>query len=209
MLRALVSTLVVVAAMGCAAPYSYVPTTGAVVTTHGRAAADYRIPPGGDVQIASFGITKAPRENASKTAPRAIHLRVVLTNRNATPWTFDTREQRISLGGRGLIGAGYAAANAGPTLPVITVPPGEKRVADLLFVLPEDMQTAAEIPQFDALWRVRADSRVVASRTPFERLTPEISSDIPSDNDWYYYDMDSYSLNPPNLSNAAFPNYGH
>ena len=209
MLRALVSTLVLVAATGCATPYSYVPTTSAIVTTQGKAAADYRIPPVGDVQIASFGVTTVPRENAPKEVLRAIHLRVFLTNKNATPWTFDTREQRISVGGRDLIGASFAATNAGPRSPVITVPPGEKRVADLLFVLPKDMQTAADIPRFEALWRVRADSRVVARRTPFERLAPQLSSDIPSDNDWYYYDMDSYSLNPPNLSNAAFPNYGH
>jgi hypothetical protein len=65
-------------------------------------------------------------------------------------------------------------------LPVVTIPPGERRAVDLFFPLPESLEEPEDLPAFDVIWRVRADRRTVARRTPFERLAsiPEAAHDL-------------------------------
>ena len=124
---------------GCVEEYAYVPTTNATVTVQGRVAADYAIPPAapqGNVRIASYGLTDVSPRNDPKELVHALHLRVVLADNGAAPWTFDTREQRIDLNGRGPLAPAFASANAGTPPPLVTVDQGGKRVVDLFFLLP-------------------------------------------------------------------------
>lgn len=96
--------------------YAYVPTTNAVATIHGRVAADYPIPPAapqGDLRIASYGLTDVSPKGAPNQIQRALHLRVVLADNGATPWTFDTREQRVELQDHELMAPAFATASPG------------------------------------------------------------------------------------------------
>jgi len=58
-------------------------------------------------------------------------------------------------------------------LPLVEIPPGEKRALDLYFPLPDPLRSARQVPQFEVLWRVTTDTREVAERTPFERIRVE------------------------------------
>jgi hypothetical protein len=153
----------------------------------GRVAADYPIPPNapqGDVRIASYGITDVSPKNSPNEIHRALHLRIVVADNGPTPWTFDTREQRLDLSGHGPIAPAFASANSGAPPPLVTVDPNAKRIVDLFFLLPSDVQHADVLPEFDALWRVTTASGVVVERTPFERLMVE--PDYGGYDDWDY-----------------------
>jgi hypothetical protein len=194
-------------AIGCAPQYSYVPTTNATATVQGRVAADYPMPPSapqGDVRIASYGMTDVSPQKAPGEVLRALHLRVVLADNGATPWTFDIRDQRVELDGREVLAPAFASANPGIPPPLVTVAQGGKRVVDLFFLLPADLQHADAIPEFDAMWRVNAGAAgVIAERTPFERLTVEPEQG--GYDDWDY--GGDYYWGGPYWMNDEFP-YG-
>jgi hypothetical protein len=204
MRRILVSLLV---AIGCAPHYSYVPTTNATATVQGRVAAEYSIPPGapqGDVRVASYGMTDVSPQKAPNEVLRALHLRVVLADNGASPWHFDTREQRVELGGHDVLAPAFASANAGSQPPVVTIDGNGKRIVDLFFLLPANLQHADAIPEFDAMWRVNTGATgVIAERTPFERLTVE--PDEGGYDDWDY--GGTYYWGGPYWMNADLP-YG-
>jgi hypothetical protein len=196
------------AATGCASQYAYVPTTNATATIHGKIAADYPIPPNapqGDLRIASYGITDVSPNAAPRESLRALHLRVALANDSAATWTFDTRQQSIDLSGRGPLAPAFSSASPGTPPPLVTVEPNGKRVVDLFFVLPPDLQHADAIPEFDALWSVTTGAGPIAERTPFERLLIEP--------DYGYYDYwdygPDYYWGGPYWVNPAFALYGY
>ena len=104
----------------CGSRYTYVPAANATATMQGRVAADYEIPPSdptGDARIASYGIIEVRPKDKPAQALRALHIRVLLANRGATQWTFDTRDQRIALDGFGAIAPAFASANPGSNRP--------------------------------------------------------------------------------------------
>jgi hypothetical protein len=187
-----------------------------VMVTNGAAnavAADYAVPPDaprGDVRIASFGITEiSPHDNPTESF-RALHLRMIVIDNSATQWTFDTRDQRLELSGRGPIPPSFATADgAGSPPPRMTVPSGGKRVADLFYVLPGDLQRAEDLPDFDALWRVDTSPEIVADRTPFERLVvePDYYGGWEGDYGRDYYWSGPYWVDP-GFSHAGLP-YGY
>jgi hypothetical protein len=170
---------VVATVVGCASRSVYVPATNATATVQGRPAAQYSVPPEapqGDVRIASFGMSSVAPQNQPNQTLRALHLRVVLSDNGATPWTFDTRDQRVDVNNRGEISPAFAAADSGEPPPVVVVEPSRERVVDLLFLLPPDYQKADALPDFDALWRVNTGSGVISERTPFERLVVQTTT---------------------------------
>lgn len=167
----------------------------------GRVAAEYPLPPNaprGDLWISSYGITDVTPQGGSSQTLRALHLRVVIADNAASPWTFDTRDQRVDLRGRGPVAPAFASTNAGASPPVITIEPNGERVVDLFFLLPPDLQHAEQIPEFDALWRVNTDAGVVAERTPFERLSVEPDEGYYDEWDYGpdYYWAGPYWINP-------------
>ena len=195
--------LMALLASGCAPRYSYVPTTNATANMQGRVAADYPIPPSapqGDVKVASYGITDVAPPKSPSEVLRALHMRVVLANNGVAPWTFDTREQRVALDAGESLAPAFASANAGMPPPIVSVEPNGKRVVDLFFLLPANLQHADAIPEFDALWRVSTGVGVVAERTPFERLVVE--PEYGGYNDWDY--GDDYYWGGPYWTNPEF-----
>ena len=209
-LLGLVPMLAPLVASACAPQYAYVPTTNATVAAQGRITAEYAIPAGspeGNVQIASYGTTDVTPQSAPKEKLRALHLRLILADNSATPWTFDTREQRIDLSGHGPLAPAFASASAGTPPPVVTVDRGGKRVVDLFFLLPPKFQHAEALPEFDALWRVHAGATVAVERTPFERLAidPAASYGNLDYGHGYYWDG-PYWMNPEGYG-AIAPEY--
>lgn len=175
----------VLAVAACAPEYSYAPTTNATLTTRGDIVASYRIPPSspqGDVRVVSLGLTGV-RPPGSNEPVRALHVRVSLADTSATPWTFDTREQKVELRGRPPLPLLFATASPGGTEPpVLTMDRTNMRVVDLYFALPADLQHADSLPEFDLVWSVRVGTSTSTQRTPFERIKNEpISS--PGDTD--------------------------
>jgi hypothetical protein len=193
--------------LGCATEYAYVPTVNATATVDGRKAADYPIPPAspqGDLRVVSYGLTEVAPNDESADVMSALHLRVVVENRSASAWTLDTREQRIDLSGRGALVPAFASANAGTQPPLVAIDPSAKRVVDMFFLLPQDLQGADDIPAFGALTQVNtADTGVVSERTPFERLNVEPEG---GGNDGWDYGP-NYYWGGPYWFNPAFP-YG-
>jgi hypothetical protein len=208
------SLVSLLAVSACAAHYAYVPTTNAVATIRGNPAADYPLPPSapqGDLRIASYGMTDVSPRNESNEVYRALHLRVVLANNGETPWLFDTREQHVQLDGQAALPVTFASANGGSAPPVITVNHDAKRVVDLFFFLPPNLQHEDAIPEFDALWSVHSGSAVFSERTPFQRLT--IEPDYGDYDDWdygvNYYWGGPYWMNPDYPFGAYGRGYGY
>jgi hypothetical protein len=187
------------AALACAAcesrRYLYEPAVASSATVAGRAASHYRIPPEashGEVRVASFGLADIePADERMRFAdePRAIHVRLVVANNSDAAWWVDTRDVHAVLPANGKSRAAFARVDEG-ALPVVVVPPGDKRTIDLFFPLPEDMQEASELSSFDTIWSVQMPTMTIAERTPFERLDVPPAT-YPYDCRWgppYYYD---------------------
>lgn len=139
----------------------------------GRVAADYPIPsdaPEGALQVASYGVAEIAQATNPSDHLNAIHLRMAIDNRSEKQWWIDTRQQRVEIDGRGGSAPSFASANPGWPPPLVTVPPKTKRVVDMFFALPSDLQHATAIPAFDAIWLLQLEDTVVSDRTPFERL---------------------------------------
>jgi uncharacterized membrane protein YgcG len=187
----------------CAPEYAYVPTTNAAMAGD-RVAAQYSLPtsaPHGNMQLESYGFANMTA-NEEGVAERALHLRAIIVNNGGQDWTFDTRQQAIELEGQGPAAPVFASASGGATPPLVTIPPGGKRVVDLFFPVPAAYQKAALLPSFDAISRVQTDQGLATERTPFERV--EITQpdsyyasgwDYGSDYFWgepYWYNSDYY-----------------
>lgn len=168
---------------GCAANYAYVPQQNATAQVAGQPAADYSIPPEapqGDVRVASLGLTRVGTQAGERVT--AMHVRMVVANNSATPWTVDAREQLGVIAGEGQVRPIFASTDGG-TLPRVEVEPRGKRTIDLFYPLPAGLQKARRLPEFDLLWKVdTGGGRVVAQRTEFDRV--EVVPDYP---DYYAY----------------------
>lgn len=152
--------------------YVYRPEENATAQMRGHTAARYDIPkenPQGDVRVASYGIVKVTTEREPKQKTRMMHVRMVIENNSTSPWEVDTRELRVDVHGAGQVAPAFVRSDV-QGLPMVDVPPRGKRTLDLFFPLPPEAQKARKLPEFDFTWQVRTPEKVVAERTPFERL---------------------------------------
>src|SRR5215469_10140720 len=98
-------TLILALALGALActtsDYVYEPAEHANARVAGVQAADYAIPPekpAGDIRLATFSVSEITPLNAPDDAKtKAVHLRAIIANNSDETWTFDTREQRLTL----------------------------------------------------------------------------------------------------------------
>jgi hypothetical protein len=194
-------------AFACGPQYVYVPPTPTTtITTPGRVAAKYGVPPEasqGSVEIASYGITRIFPATDPTEHLDAIHLRIAVDNGSEEQWYLDTRQQRIVLNGRGTSAPMFASASPGWPPPVVPIAPKNTRVADLFFPLPFDLQNARVLPAFDAIWQVQLPGRTVSERTPFDRLRIE-PPPIYSENDYGV----NYYWGPPYWYDGDYPRFG-
>lgn len=157
---------------GCAErAYVYRPAEQATASIRGTTAARYAIPPespAGDVRVASFGVMDIEQQDEGGEIA-ALHVRLVVSNDSgARPWLVDTRHVRAELRGAGDAGVPLVSTEA-DGLPIVEIPPGRQRTIDLFYPLPAGMEDD-DVPAFDLVWRVQTDTRLVAERTPFERI---------------------------------------
>lgn len=162
----------------CGSQYTYRPAENATAQVRGRTAADYQIPtqaPQGDVRLASFGFSRVSPPNAPPDqVERVLHLRMVVANNGAQPWHVDTNQQLLDISGVGKYAPAFARSPEGIAgFPSVDIPAGGKRTIDLFYRLPAGMNRAANISQFDEIWRVDIPGQTVVQRTPFERLRVE------------------------------------
>jgi hypothetical protein len=154
--------------------YIYRPAEQATANVGGLPAARYGIPPErplGTVLIASSGLARVGFGDGAEQRMLAVRM-VVSNNTDDVPWTVDTREQRAIVLGAGESRPVYANADGGLS-PLLQVARGKKMSVDLFYPLPADRQNAKHVPEFDVIWQVRTGERIVAERTPFERLEIE------------------------------------
>lgn len=167
--------------------YVYSPAGRATALVSGRPAALYGVPlqaPHGDVRIAAFGIATLEPERDDADRIESMHVRMVVANRDDVgPWQVDTRRQIGGLDGAGRSRPAFASSSVGRP-PTISIPRGSAATLDLYYPLPEDLQTADEIPQFDVSWEVLTPAGPVAERTPFVRLTVETPPPPPDYYTW-------------------------
>jgi hypothetical protein len=161
---------------GCERDYVYRPTVATTSALDGRPASYYEVPPEaprGYVQLTTFGFADIKAKGTSDDdRARAIHVRMVVANNSSQAWVVDTRDQLLALPKRGESRPAFARSDLGAA-PLIEVPPGGKRTIDLFYPLPAELQSAEDLPAFDTIWKVQTDARLVAERTPFERLEVE------------------------------------
>jgi hypothetical protein len=171
-----VSLTALVLASGCASTdYIYEPAEQANATLGGRTAAHYEIPaeaPAGDVRVTSFGITEvAPAGGGPRM--HVLHARMVVANNSdAAPWSVDTREQFAWIPGEGKSRPAFVNSDDHGA-PVLMVAQSQQRMIDLYYPLPVNVKSEDKLAGFDLLWQVTTGRRVVAERTPFERLQIE------------------------------------
>jgi hypothetical protein len=170
-------------AAACSTPqYAFVPATTATAEIDGTAAADYAIPPQsptGELRVASYGIEPLAPGDQQDVQVGALHVRVFVSNTSDHPWTIDTREQRVTLEGRGPSTPAFATASPGDGSkpPTLTIPAKTSRAVDVFFPLPSDMQTAAELPAFEVATLIHTDAGDVAETTPFARVQTDDEPD--------------------------------
>lgn len=175
--------------------YAFVPANGPSASLDGRPAAGYAIgarAPTGDLRVASFGIEDLSPNDAPDQHLAALHLRVLVTNPGPERWTLDTREQGLTLRGRGSSTPAFATANPGDgsSPPLLTIAPQSTRVVDLFFPLPQDAQSPESIPAFATTTRIHVGAALVAQATPFERIETDDVQDTyePVGGSYAYWD---------------------
>jgi hypothetical protein len=189
MLACMRALLIAVLLLGACAIEQYVfrPTEQVTAREMGMPASRYLVPPEsprGKVVVTSFGLRDLQASDTGEST-RFLHVRMVVTNDNAAaPWSVDTRQQLLELPGEGRSRPAYVNVDQG-ALPQVQIAPTEKRTIDLYYPLPEDLKSARQIDQFDVLWNVQTERRLVAQRTPFERERVEP--------DEFYYSPEPYA----------------
>src|SRR5262249_2147774 len=138
---------------GCATSYVYRPTSGAAPES-GYLVARYGVPPEapqGEVLVTSFGVTTV--DVAANTRAPVLHVRLGVTSTTGVvPWAVAAPEQLASIGGRAPVPPSFANSDSGG--PVVTVPPGQRRVLDLFYALAPGQQSEGDLPYFEVSWKV-------------------------------------------------------
>jgi hypothetical protein len=179
-LRALV-TMILALVSGCAtsvayAPpereYGYRPSAISLTDMNGFAAAVYPLPPErpeGELRVVSFGFTAMQAAHGAPSFP-TLHVRVIASNNgDPTVWRLDTRQVLLAVPGLGDVAALYVNSDQG-SMPLLSVPRGERRTVDFYFPLPRPVTAPDGLPGFDLRWQVQTGTRLVAERTMFQRV---------------------------------------
>ncbi len=157
--------LVTLALVGCSsAKYTYVPTAPVGSTGTEIASPDAgRLR--GDVAVTSSGV-----EHLHGMA--TLRVRLLVMNRDDTPWGIDTRQQIADIPGIGRVRPTYVSTNVVAT-PHIRVDPGTQAVIDLYFPLASGVDDADHIRDFIVVWQVQAGKALVRQDTLFQRYPLE------------------------------------
>jgi hypothetical protein len=178
--RALCLSLVAALGLaGCSEEYAYAPATTSNAMVAGVPAADYPLPPpDGDVRLATLGVTDAHPADAPTSSAKAVHVRVIATNRGTDGWTIDAREQRVAFADGVQVAAGNAFAGAGPEGPVLRIAPRTVATIDLYFLLPQALRKPSARPGFTVRWIVHMPARTIEESTSFDRFEDETEADV-------------------------------
>jgi hypothetical protein len=137
--------LAVVAALvtGCATHYTYVPEK-----TAARAA-----PVLGDVSVALLGVGTVKSPHAHDWKVRALHVRMVVRNRDREEWTLEPFRQ-IGIIDSTREAPEYVVSDGTDDVPLLVLLPGDTRVVDLYYPLPARAHGVKTIPTVTVDWRL-------------------------------------------------------
>jgi hypothetical protein len=143
---------------------------------------------GGEVRVASVGMTDLQLTAAGACLP-ALHVRLVVRPQNAADtWFLDARQIEVQIPGEGRSPPVYVNADVGG-LPLMYIGPGEERVIDLFFPVPAGMSEAA-LAEFELSWRLTVGRDLAGGRTRFARDLPaELDpNDAPGAGAFWWFD---------------------
>ncbi|HUJ62525.1 MAG TPA: hypothetical protein VLX92_28685 [Kofleriaceae bacterium] len=175
--------------VGCAShEYIYSPETTNAVTAQGLPAVTTAIPqeqPQGSVQVASYGLTTLRTPNG---VVGVIHIRMTVSNDgDDTPWQLDPQQQILQIPNEGQSRALYVNSDV-RAMPDVTIGRHQRRTLDFYFPLPDTIRGPSQLRSFELLWQVDTASRLVSSRTTFDRQSiDENAPDVYAENAYPYY----------------------
>lgn len=186
-MRNAVCVLLLLSAASCStAPYEYrasVPAGADLIENETPPGATYAVrtndspdAPQGSLRVATLGAidleSRDPRNEKNFPDIRVLHMQLVLDNSSGTSlWRLNTRDLKVSLPEEGESIPAYVNADADPIkLPNIEIPAGQRKVVDLYYPLPDDMEDAGDIPRFAFSWKLRVGNQEINETTPFERF---------------------------------------
>jgi hypothetical protein len=128
--------------------------------------------PRGDVRVGALGIACLKARGDERDEVRAIHVRMVVDNKDDGPWLVDTREQVGVLEGAGKSRPAFASASTGLP-PLVWIGAGASEALDLYYPMPAAMQSASAVDRFEVASRVHTRLRIVLTRASFEHVRRE------------------------------------
>jgi hypothetical protein len=143
---------------------------------------------GGEVQVASVGMTDLQLTASGACLP-GLHVRLMVRQQSAADtWFLDARQIEVQIPGEGRSPPVYVNADVSG-LPLIYIGPGEERVIDLFFPVPAGMSEAG-LTEFELSWRVTVGRDVASGRTRFARDLPaELdASEVPGAGPFWWFD---------------------
>jgi len=190
--------------------YLYLPASMVSEHVEGvtKGKAFYNIPPKtptGTLRLASEGIIKLKNIDTAIVFP-ALNIKMIFSNeKNETAWIINPHEQLVIFPNtRGKAPIFFHSTY--PSGTQLTVSKGEMKVLDLYYTLPDDEQSAQEIPNFDFRWQVNVDKTTVQETTAFDRISiPEYMYSNPYNYNYYYSPWYSPYYYP---GFAPYPYYG-
>jgi hypothetical protein len=154
--------------------YRYKPIENEHLVVGDQKGAIYKIPspekPEGEVRILSYGVTDLGKYRDLPDI-RTMHVRMTIKNQQTKNWSLIAGDQILILPREGRSRPAYANTDVDQKkLPEVIVKPGEQRVVDLYYPLPQGMKKAEEIPNFQFQWDLVTPRQKIVETTPFDRF---------------------------------------
>lgn len=160
--------------IGCSTPsYRYVASgPSQPKKEEAKDEASYPVPaqtPEGTVRVRSMGVVDLRRKGEDKRVP-SFHVRATLSKTSGVNlWTFNIQEQTLFIPNQSPILPLYANSNS-TTLPSFQLKTGDVRSIDLFFPLPQNINSADDVSEFNFKWVIHPDSQILTETTNFQRL---------------------------------------
>lgn len=91
----------------------------------------------GSIDITSFGVALLAADDGQPIA--AVHVREVVANRDKIAWTIDAQTMTLAFGDALPVAHPLFVNSDAPTVPIVIVDPGQRRVVDFYFAVPRKL----------------------------------------------------------------------
>ena len=148
---------------GCSSvQYYFAPKEETPLTPRGQLGATFAVPEG---QSQSY-VRIFPTEVRKVRGQRVLPVRYYLENTDLSAWHLDATHQKLKIPGGGP--EVVAMISDEPSQSSLTeVPKRKSRVWDIVFPLPDSIQSSADLPSFDLSWEVQVQPKTVTGTATF------------------------------------------